>query len=119
MMEAVAEFACNRSLTVAALKRAVDSQQLTEPRASASGLSASFAITSMGKEEGAGPEGKKPAARRTTPTCIAFNLASSVRDQAQRVCLGGFGVGLTWGGILMNLGPMLACEVVEYRLQDH
>ena len=55
----------------------------------------------------------------TIPTCIAFNLSSSVRDQAQRVCLGGFGVGLTWGGILMNLGPMLACEVVEYRPQDH
>lgn len=38
----------------------------------------------------------------TIPTCIAFNLASSVRTQTQRVCLGGFGAGLSWGGILMN-----------------
>jgi hypothetical protein len=40
--EVIAKLAGNRSLTVAALK----GYQLTEPRASASGLSASFAITS-------------------------------------------------------------------------
>jgi hypothetical protein len=38
--EVIAEFTCNRSLTVAALKR----QQLTEPRATASGL----ALTPVG-----------------------------------------------------------------------
>jgi 3-oxoacyl-[acyl-carrier-protein] synthase III len=54
----------------------------------------------------------------TIPTCIAFNLATSLRDQTHRVCLGGFGTGLTWGGILMNLGPMRACEVLEYQPQD-
>ncbi len=55
----------------------------------------------------------------TIPTCIAFNFADAFRQRAHRVCLGGFGVGLTWGAILMDIGPMLACELVEYQPQDH
>ena len=50
----------------------------------------------------------------TIPTNIAYNLAAAVKSRAVPVCLAGFGVGLTWASLLMELGPMQACELIEY-----
>jgi 3-oxoacyl-[acyl-carrier-protein] synthase-3 len=50
----------------------------------------------------------------TIPTNIAYNLSREVTRKKFRVCLGGFGVGLTWASLLMNIGPMAACELVDY-----
>lgn len=50
----------------------------------------------------------------TIPTNIAFNLGSQLKERSIPVLLGGFGVGLTWGSLLMNLGPMAVCDLVEF-----
>jgi 3-oxoacyl-[acyl-carrier-protein] synthase III len=49
----------------------------------------------------------------TIPTNIAFNLGATLRDRSYRVCLAGFGVGLTWCSMLMKLGPTNFCEMLD------
>jgi 3-oxoacyl-[acyl-carrier-protein] synthase-3 len=34
-------------------------------------------------------------------------------EKKKRVCLSGFGVGLTWCTMVMNLGPLDACEIID------
>jgi 3-oxoacyl-[acyl-carrier-protein] synthase-3 len=50
----------------------------------------------------------------TIPTNVAFNLGARLKRERLRVCFGGFGVGLTWAALLMELGPLAACELIEY-----
>ena len=50
----------------------------------------------------------------TVPTNIVYNFGSVLKERTVRFCLGGFGVGLTWGAILMSLGPMQVCDLIEY-----
>lgn len=50
----------------------------------------------------------------TIPAAVALNLAASVTQRAFHACLAGFGVGLTWGAMLMQLGPMGFCDTIEY-----
>lgn len=50
----------------------------------------------------------------TIPTNICHNLAAEVKRRAVSACLAGFGVGLTWASLLLELGPMNACELLEY-----
>lgn len=50
----------------------------------------------------------------TIPIAIALNLAREVTDGHRRVCLAGFGGGLTWSAMLMRLGGLAFCEMVDY-----
>jgi len=50
----------------------------------------------------------------TTPLNIALNCGEQLTQKSLRVCLSGFGVGLTWITMVMNLGPMSVCRVVDY-----
>jgi len=50
----------------------------------------------------------------TVPAVIALNLSERLKTEQFKVCLSGFGVGLTWGAISMNLGPLSFCETVQY-----
>lgn len=50
----------------------------------------------------------------TIPTVIAFNLRERIVQESLRVCLAGFGVGLTWASMLLRLGPLGYCELVEF-----
>ena len=50
----------------------------------------------------------------TIPIAIVLNLAERVREGHCRVCLAGFGVGLTWGSMLMRLGGLAFCETVDF-----
>jgi len=50
----------------------------------------------------------------TIPTNIAFNLGALLRDTTYTVCLAGFGVGLTYSSMLLQLGQLSLCEIVEY-----
>jgi 3-oxoacyl-[acyl-carrier-protein] synthase-3 len=50
----------------------------------------------------------------TIPLVIAFNLAAQLKSNDLRVCLAGFGVGLTWASMLMRLGGLSFCEVIDY-----
>lgn len=49
----------------------------------------------------------------TIPVAIAFNLGEKLRTASFRVCLGGFGVGLTWSSMLMQLGPLQFCDIID------
>jgi 3-oxoacyl-[acyl-carrier-protein] synthase-3 len=50
----------------------------------------------------------------TIPIAIAFNLADQLKNGYSRVCLSGFGVGLTWSSMLMRLGKLSFCEMIDY-----
>nr|WP_269141316.1 3-oxoacyl-[acyl-carrier-protein] synthase III C-terminal domain-containing protein [Sphingomonas sp. IC-56] len=51
----------------------------------------------------------------TIPLVAAFNYAERLCSDTMRVCLSGFGAGLTWGAMLMDLGPLRFCEVIEFE----
>lgn len=51
----------------------------------------------------------------TIPMAAVFNLGDRLLAETLRVCLSGFGVGLTWGAMLMNLGPLDFCEMIEFE----
>lgn len=50
----------------------------------------------------------------TIPLATVFNHRAHLRDHTMRVCLAGFGVGLTWSAMLMELGPLQFCEMIDY-----
>lgn len=50
----------------------------------------------------------------TVPTNISYNLGDSVVDGTRKVCMAGFGVGLTWSSILMELGNMKFNRIIEF-----
>lgn len=49
----------------------------------------------------------------TIPLTIAFNLGCRLTQEQLRVCLAGFGVGLTWSSMLMPLGGLSFCELIN------
>ena len=51
----------------------------------------------------------------TIPMATVFNLQDRLLAEVLRVCLSGFGVGLTWGAMLMDLGPLDFCEMIEFK----
>jgi 3-oxoacyl-[acyl-carrier-protein] synthase III len=50
----------------------------------------------------------------TIPVAIASNLGDRIVAEQFRICLAGFGVGLTWGSMLLRLGGLNFCELIEY-----
>lgn len=50
----------------------------------------------------------------TIPMAIVENLKEALSTRSFEVCLAGFGVGLTWGSMLMRLGPLQFCEMLEF-----
>jgi 3-oxoacyl-[acyl-carrier-protein] synthase-3 len=50
----------------------------------------------------------------TIPLALAFNLRERVCREALTAVFGGFGVGLTWSPLLMPLGPLAFCEMIDY-----
>lgn len=49
------------------------------------------------------------------PTAICYNLEEELKSKTSLVvCLAGFGVGLTWGSLLMNMGELKFCEIIEF-----
>jgi len=50
----------------------------------------------------------------TVPMVIAFNLAEHLRRNRSQVVLANYGVGLTWSAMLMELGNLNFCEMIEY-----
>jgi 3-oxoacyl-[acyl-carrier-protein] synthase-3 len=49
----------------------------------------------------------------TIPMAIVENLRGPLLAQRFQVCLAGFGVGLTWGAMLMELGELGFCDMIE------
>ena len=50
----------------------------------------------------------------TIPIATAYNLRDRLAAETFQVCFAGFGVGLTWGAMLMRLGPLNFCELIDY-----
>lgn len=48
------------------------------------------------------------------PTNITFNLGDRLLTEEMLLCLSGFGVGLTWGSLLMKIGKLTFCEQIKY-----
>lgn len=51
----------------------------------------------------------------TVPTAITFNLGEKLLTNTYNICLAGFGVGLTWSAILMQIGNLKFCEIIDYK----
>lgn len=54
----------------------------------------------------------------TIPMATAYNLRDQLLTGTLQVCLSGFGVGLTWGAMLMEMGPLKFCEMIDYQ-EEH
>jgi len=50
----------------------------------------------------------------TVAAVTVLNLAEKLGDRTFKVCFSGFGVGLTWGAISMNIGSLLFCRQIEF-----
>ena len=51
----------------------------------------------------------------TIPVAIAFNLGKELISSRYTMCLAGFGVGLTWSSMLIRLGEMSFCEMIDFE----
>jgi len=50
----------------------------------------------------------------TIPIAINLNLAETVTRGNIRACLAGFGGGLTWAAMLLQIGGLAFCEMIDY-----
>jgi 3-oxoacyl-[acyl-carrier-protein] synthase III len=50
----------------------------------------------------------------TIPIAVIINLMERVKNGGCLACLAGFGVGMTWSSMLMRLGGLSFCELVDY-----
>lgn len=52
----------------------------------------------------------------TIPVNITHNLGSLLLgDRKLKLCLAGFGVGLTWASMILDMGGLNSCELIEYK----
>ena len=54
------------------------------------------------------------SASASIPLNIAHNVGKRLLKEKIRACLAGFGVGLVWSSMVMDLGPLQFCEIHEY-----
>lgn len=47
------------------------------------------------------------------PLTMVTRLAASLGAAANRMLLSGFGVGLAWGSVVLDIGPVPVCELIE------
>jgi 3-oxoacyl-[acyl-carrier-protein] synthase III len=50
----------------------------------------------------------------TIPTAITSNLANELKAGHYLACLAGFGGGLTWASMLMRIGGLSFCEMIDF-----
>lgn len=50
----------------------------------------------------------------TIPVVTCFNISEQIKEKRLKICFSGFGVGLTWASLLMDVGPLSFCEMIEY-----
>jgi 3-oxoacyl-[acyl-carrier-protein] synthase-3 len=48
----------------------------------------------------------------TIPLNITFNIGENLCNQKYRLCLSGFGVGLTWAAMMIDLQDLLFCKII-------
>ncbi len=50
----------------------------------------------------------------TIPTTITFNLGEQLQNTSYKFCLAGFGAGLTWSSMMVEMGNLDFCNIIEY-----
>lgn len=50
----------------------------------------------------------------SVPTAITHALGQKLTENEYKLCIAGFGAGLTWASLLINTGNLTFCEMVEY-----
>ena len=50
----------------------------------------------------------------TVPLNISFNIGKRLLNETFKVCLAGFGVGLTWGAMVLDIGNVDFNELIEF-----
>lgn len=50
----------------------------------------------------------------TVPLNICYNLGEKLLDNSYKLCMAGFGGGLVWSSVLMNVGPLKFCSILEF-----
>jgi 3-oxoacyl-[acyl-carrier-protein] synthase-3 len=48
------------------------------------------------------------------PTAISFNLSDRVKNGRFRACLAGFGGGLSWAAMVLGIGPIGFCDIIDF-----
>jgi len=51
----------------------------------------------------------------TIPALIAHNLGEDLKNNSYQMCLSGFGNGLSWSSLLMEVGNLDFCEAIDYK----
>jgi 3-oxoacyl-[acyl-carrier-protein] synthase-3 len=51
----------------------------------------------------------------TIPTSICFNIGDKLLSNDYKLCLSGFGVGLTWAAMTINLDNLNFCEIIDFN----
>ncbi len=52
----------------------------------------------------------------SVPATLAYELGDALRMDCKRVVCSGFGVGLSWGSCLLDLGPLRHCGFFQYKI---
>ena len=47
------------------------------------------------------------------PAAICFNIGQKLKEDYYKLCLSGFGVGLTWGALLIDVGKLRFADLIE------
>lgn len=50
----------------------------------------------------------------TVPLNIAYNLGNRLCDERMKLCMAGFGIGLVWSSVVMEVGPLEFCYMEEF-----
>ena len=50
----------------------------------------------------------------TVPTNISYNLGDDVVNGSKKVCVAGFGVGLTWSSLILELNKLSFNQIIEF-----
>ncbi|MEM9649295.1 MAG: ketoacyl-ACP synthase III [Bacteroidota bacterium] len=51
----------------------------------------------------------------TIPNLIAHNLSDRIKEESFRICVAGFGNGLSWSSLLISMGQLDFCEIIDYK----
>lgn len=54
----------------------------------------------------------------TIPTALTHNFSTALQERNLRLCLAGFGVGLTWSSMLLSIGPVQFCQQIDFPCQQ-
>lgn len=53
----------------------------------------------------------------TVPLNIVYNLGDTAHNHSLLLCMAGFGVGLVWSSIVMEVGPLSFCNMIEFTMK--